>query len=148
MVFHIVLFCFLDASSLTFSNMFSALLLLVDCDNVKHHPWENILGSLTWINLLQTQCLLLHELNWRRQWMVSEKVMPSRLFPLACFFILIYFIFLFLRKICPELTSIANLPLFCVWATTTTWTLTEKWYKSSPRNQTQATEFEHAEFNY
>ena len=26
-----------------------------------------------------------------------------------------------LRKVCPELTSIANLPLFCMWVTATAW---------------------------
>ena len=31
--------------------------------------------------------------------------------------------FFFLRKICPELTSVTNVLLFCLWATTTAWPL-------------------------
>ena len=34
-----------------------------------------------------------------------------------------FFFFFWLRKIHPELTSIANLPLLCRWVTTTTWPL-------------------------
>ena len=29
--------------------------------------------------------------------------------------------FLLVRKICPEPTSVANLPLFCMWVTATAW---------------------------
>ena len=60
-------------------------------------------------------------------------------------FISILFFFL-LRKISPELTSIASLPLFFLflWAAATAWLLTDEWYMSAPRIRTWAAEAEHA----
>ena len=40
------------------------------------------------------------------------------------FYFIFYLFIILLRKIHPELTSTANLPLFCIWVTTTTWLLT------------------------
>ena len=55
-----------------------------------------------------------------------------------------FFLSFLLRKIHPELTSIANLPLFCMWATTTAWPLTNEWCRSAPGNWIQAIEVEWA----
>ena len=61
--------------------------------------------------------------------------------------VLFFFSFL-LRKICPELISIANLPLFCMWGCATAWLLTDKWYRSAPRKWTQAAKVECTELDH
>ena len=55
-----------------------------------------------------------------------------------------------LRKIPPELTPIASLPLFFffMWAAATACLLTNKWCGSTPRSWTQAAKTEHAELNH
>ena len=58
----------------------------------------------------------------------------------CCFFILL--------KIHPELTSVANLSLFRLWAAVTAWPLIDSWCRSVPGNRAQATKEEHTELNH
>ena len=53
-----------------------------------------------------------------------------------------------LREIHFELTSVANLPLFYMWAAVTAWPLRDEWCRSAPRSQTWASEAERAKLNH
>ena len=59
------------------------------------------------------------------------------------------FIYLFIaEEDLPWANNHCQSSYFYVWATTTAWPLTEEWCWSTPRNQAQAPEAEHAKLNH